>query len=401
MSAEGFEDTVTAFPGVETFARQRRFRVEDFNTIRPGSFSWLVKGLWPSTGVCFLGGPSMTYKTFWALDACARVCQGRDILGRKVKPKGIAYVGSEDPAGIRLRIEGLRNEIGELPDDAFKFIGQAPDLTDEADVEDLCATLRDIREAMNASGVELGLVVIDTMSASIPGADENTAKDMSPVLKRLQQMAEDLGLVVLMVAHTGKDAERGLRGWSGLLANADGLIMLEPGSDETQIHGLVVKVKNGRSGDLFAFSRRIVTIGEDEDGDSVTTCVIDEADAPERQPRHKGPAKRNAAATLIMQAYSHVWDNSRVRIMALGADGAFGVEISALRSRAYDIGVGGSEPDYTEYETETQKKAVRRTWLDNRLKAFNRALEHLQDTKAIRVEGGFAWEARNKGGAAQ
>lgn len=280
MSAADKPDNLVPFQGVETFARRSKFRLEDFNTLTPGRVMWRVKGLWPSVGLCFLGGPSMTGKTFWALDALARVCRGDQVLGRKSLAAGVVYVGAEDPNGIRLRIEGLRAELGPLPKDRFRFIGQAPDLTDAEDVDDLKSAILEARDAMQAQGVALGVICIDTMSAAIPGADENTAKDMSPVLSRLQALAVELGAMVLMVAHTGKDADRGLRGWSGLLANADGLIMLEdPEGNPTRV-GKVVKVKNGPAGDQFAFGLRVVTTDVDEDGDDITTCVVDDESVP-------------------------------------------------------------------------------------------------------------------------
>ena len=50
------------FPGgVETFDRRpARFIRENFDDLEPGISLERVKGLWPRTGVCFVGGPSMS-----------------------------------------------------------------------------------------------------------------------------------------------------------------------------------------------------------------------------------------------------------------------------------------------------------------------------------------------------
>jgi hypothetical protein len=255
-------------------AASSRFRLENFDLIDPGALHWLVKGLWPQCGLCFVGGPSMSGKSFWLLKQLANICRGLPVLGRKSKRAGVVYIGAEGAAGVRNRIKGLRGRIGRL-EGAFQFIGQGPDLTSADDVEGLRSALEGARAEMEANGIRLGVVALDTLSASIPGVDENTARDMSPVLAALQQLAIDLGVLVVVVAHTGKDTERGLRGWSGLLANADGLVMLNP-PDGTYRGGEVVKVKDGESGDKFAFELARVVIGVDEDGDEVTTCVVDE-----------------------------------------------------------------------------------------------------------------------------
>ena len=211
-------DNLHPFPGAEDFARKpSRFVLEDFDTLEPGVALERVKGLWPRCGLCFVGGPSMSGKSFWTLDALARVCRGEPVLGRKSVPAGTLYIASEGAHGVRKRIKALREKIGGLGG-AFQFIGQAPNLRSEDDLADLRETMADAQAAMRAKGLELGVVAIDTLSASIPGADENSAADMSPVLHALQGMAAELGLLVLVIAHTGKDETRGLRGWSGLLA---------------------------------------------------------------------------------------------------------------------------------------------------------------------------------------
>ena len=205
-----------------------RFKREDFDTLKPGDQQWTVKGLWPRAGVCFLAGPSMSGKSFWALDALARVVKGEDVLGRKSKACGVLYIAAEAPAGVRNRIKGLRDEKTGMLGGAFELIGQAPNLTDPDDVEDLHQAVVEARDSMKRRGHRLGIVAVDTLSASIPGADENTAKDMSPVLSALQRLALELDVMVLVVAHTGKDQDRGLRGWSGLMANVMALCLADP-----------------------------------------------------------------------------------------------------------------------------------------------------------------------------
>lgn len=370
--------------------RPARFQVEDFDTLKPGSLLWRVKGLWPAVGVCFVGGPSMCGKSFWVLDASARVVRGEDVLGRKAVAAGALYIASEGAHGVKNRIAGLRSRVGSL-NGGFRFIGQAPNLTDPEDVDALRSAILGAAEDMHAAGHPLGLVVVDTLSASVPGADENSAKDMSPVLAALQTLAADLGAVVLVVAHTGKDESRGLRGWSGLLGNADGLIMLEDPAGQPIRTGSVVKVKDGVSGDAFAFSLEVVTIGEDDDGDEITTCVVRREDPPARPKRGRRSTVAETDGATVAQAFNRLFPDKSSPVSAPGAENAFGLTIEDLRTEAFAMGLGPTAPDLSGLD-EPERNRTRKAWRDHRNKAFDRALKALQGAGKFRVEKGRVWE---------
>ncbi len=392
-------DNLHPFPGAEDFARKpSRFVLEDFDTLEPGVALERVKGLWPRCGLCFVGGPSMSGKSFWTLDALARVCRGEPVLGRKSVPAGTLYIASEGAHGVRKRIKALREKIGGLGG-AFQFIGQAPNLRSEDDLADLRETMADAQAAMRAKGLELGVVAIDTLSASIPGADENSAADMSPVLHALQGMAAELGLLVLVIAHTGKDETRGLRGWSGLLANADGLIMLESPEGATRV-GSVVKVKDGESGDRFAFELRRVVLGTDDDGDEISSCVIEETEAPEGNRGGRKPNKAAGNAELVLTAFGRTLADRPRAVNAPGAPaGVYGVELNDLRAMAYKIGVGGGDAEIPADASPDERKRLETKWHDQRKKDFKRALEQLLTSRKLRQEGTLVWLFDAKPGA--
>lgn len=350
-----------------------RFRREFFDTLEPSEQQWTVKGLWPRAGVCFVAGPSMSGKSFWTLDAMTRVVQGEPVLGRKSKACGVLYVASEAPGGVRNRIKALREKTGPLGG-AFEMIGQAPNLTDPDDVDDLRAMLIESKAAMERQGIRLGIVAIDTLSASIPGADENTAKDMSPILSALQSLAQDLDVVFLVVAHTGKDAERGLRGWSGLMANADGLIMLSAAS-EGQRSGTVEKVKDGLAGDRFGFELDVVEIGTDEDGDQVTTCVVRDTETPGQNRVSRKVAPKMA---LVLRCYHLCIEAGHFETVPAAGGvpaGTKGVPRDKLRERmtAEGFTAGTENPE-----------SIR--------KAMNRTIDALIENQALRANQYLVWE---------
>jgi hypothetical protein len=365
-------DVIEFFPRLE---RQSRFKREAFDTVEPSKQQWLVKGLWPSTGVCFIAGPWGSGKSFWVLDAMAKVVKGEPVLGRKSKAAGVVYIASEGAAGVRGRIKGLRAEIGKLGP-AFDMIGHAPNLTDADDVEELRDELKAAKADMARNGIRLGAVVIDTLSASIPGADENTASGMSPVLAALQSIAADLEILVLMVAHVGKDSERGLRGWSGLMANADGLILFDA-ADDLAGSGRVEKVKDGQSGDRFGFEREVVEIGTDEDGDPVTTCLVRDSDPPGQ----KGVSRKlQPKLDLVMRCFHMCMEAGQTEnVPAVGGvpPGTKGVPRDQLRAMLQAEG----------YTAGTQNP-------DNIRKAMNRHIDQLLELKRLRGNERMVWELK-------
>lgn len=415
MTRETFEEKaakvgkVTEFPS--PLARRpamppSRFTVENFDTVEPATTQWLVKGIWPATGVCFLAGASQSLKTFFALSASAAVCQGEPVLGRKTQRAGVIYIAAEDAAGVKMRMKGLRARTGPLGG-AFRLIPHAPKLNDVEDVTDLEGLLVAQAQDMKLDGIRLGLVVVDTLSQSIPGADENTARDMSPVMTQLQDLAKRLDVLVLVVAHVGRDADKGVRGWSGQLANADGVVLLHSpmeGTDDDYYltgQGVVEKVKNGPSNMPIRFDVDRVTLGVDEDGEDITTLVASTGETVGTG----GPKLRASASDRgtrpsldgqkVIQALHRMRDEGQTVLVPQSVPGGpkngQAVLMPLLRTMTYHLGLrSGEQPD-----ADSDPKALK-TWEGTRKKAFDRALEHLEKDRRIRREGEFIWELSNK-----
>jgi hypothetical protein len=84
------------------------------------------------------------------------------------------------------------------------------------------------------------------------------------------------GALVMLVHHSGKDASRGARGWSGLRAAAD--VELEVVRADNERSLAVTKMKDGDDGTEFGFRLETVMVGFDEDGEEVTSCVVEHTD---------------------------------------------------------------------------------------------------------------------------
>lgn len=247
----------------------------------------LVEGLLPSTGLGFLYGPSSAGKSFIAISWAMAIASGMRVLDLPTLASGVLYIAAEGQAGLRKRLVAARRHHGlddvEIPLNYLPaFINLAD--PDGKEVERVLAYARECSAEMQALGAPLRLIIIDTMAAAAPGVDENTSKDMGPLIFRLQKLAADLGCLVLVVAHVGKDEARGLRGWSGSRAAADAAIECrvereDPNDRESPVTRRYVwleKAKDGACGfTLSDYHLRTVEIGAKTSGQPDTTCWVE------------------------------------------------------------------------------------------------------------------------------
>ena len=121
------------------------------------------------------------------------------------------------------------------------------------------------------------LIVIDTLSRVMAGGDENSAADMTALIRNIDAIRENTGAHILTVHHTGKDAARGARGHSSLRAATD--TEIEIMNEDGNRAAVVTKQRDHNGGETFAFGLKPVLLGHDQDGDEVSSCVIEVADA--------------------------------------------------------------------------------------------------------------------------
>lgn len=244
-----------------------RYRLQSADDLlNAAPLRWLVRGVLPATGFAALYGPSGSGKSFLALDLCTAIAEGGEWFGRRVTAASVAYVCLEGEAGLSKRAKAwsVRNRR-ELPN-RLRFITQPLDLRQIDDVADLSA-------AVVAAGGRGGLLVIDTLNRAAPGADENTSTDMGELIEASKELQRRIGGVVLLVHHTGKDGTKGLRGHSSLYAALDAAIEVNRADDRREWS--IAKSKDDADGERTAFALRVVDLGEDEDGEPITSCIVE------------------------------------------------------------------------------------------------------------------------------
>jgi hypothetical protein len=256
-----------------------RFRVIPANEFAVGSpLAWIIKSVLPRAELVVLYGESGAGKSFLAFDLCAAVSRGVAWQEFKTTPGRVVYVCAEGAGGFRNRINAyaLEHEVdlSTLP----AVVADAPNLVEVDDVLDLTRAICEKGKA--------DLVVIDTLAASTPGADENSGQDMGKVLSHCKAMHKATGALIVLIHHSGKDATKGARGWSGLKAAADAQIQVTREGDFRTVK--IEKMKDGSDGKEWTFKLSPVLLGMDEDGDEITSCVIEFVEPPVQQQSTEG-----------------------------------------------------------------------------------------------------------------
>ena len=189
---------------VEQYAPLSRFTFKTASDVRKTPpMKWRVKGVFPEIGIGALFGPSGSGKTFLAFDMAASIALGRPFYGHKVVQCPVVYVALEGGAGVSQRVQAWEKYHGKQLPDAFRIVTDSLSLLNSDAVS--------FAEGLNAAGLSGGVVFIDTLNQSAPGADENSPSDMGKIIANAMVIQRLTNSLVLLVHHTGKDTSKGMR----------------------------------------------------------------------------------------------------------------------------------------------------------------------------------------------
>lgn len=293
---------------------------------------WAVKGVIQANAVGMLFGASGSFKSFIALDYALHRAYGMPWLGKKTGKGLPIYLAAEGGAGLMRRIAAwhtARNmEWRQCP---MRVVIQPMQFAGDA---------KQLREAIDASGVTPTDIIIDTMSQTFAG-EENSSTEVARYLAALgSDLRAPYGATVLVVHHVGHNATERPRGSSAMLANVD--FMLGCYRDEKEMVATVEAFKQKDGAILGPWSFRLdpVVLGADEDGDEINSLAA----------RHI-----SGAAEIIQAASTSTRPSALVRLLQAIGTGATEDEV---RKRFY-----GSMPDA---EADARRQAF--------FRALNRAL---------------------------
>lgn len=248
--------------------------------------AWKMKGLVPWRGVGQVYGASMSAKTFLLIDYCKHQARGEHWYGHRTTSCPVLYVCLEGVEGFKNRIRAYERWTRRDIPENMQFILEPFDISSKGDVAKLAP--------LCPKGA---LIVIDTQNASSPFVDENSAKDMGAVINGAKCLAAAVEGFVLLVAHSGKDVSRGVRGSSVQLPAWD-FCMEVRRHDQDRRSWRVVKSKDGEDGQEHFFKLDKIYLGKDEDGDAITSCVASPDTLTKTASKPLTPVRQLALNTL-------------------------------------------------------------------------------------------------------
>ena len=353
-------------PDLSERASELRLKMRPIGKLEPALQNrYLVKN-WLDRGTAsVVFGESNVGKTFFALDIAMHVAAGAAWCGNRAykSPAPVFFLAAEGGVGINNRLAALRQKKPNLFTEAQRNLTILPtmiDLKGNVDATAICDAISD------KSNEGASLIVVDTLARSMGLGDENSSQDMGAVIRNIDKIRETTGAHAMIIHHSGKDTSKGARGSGSLRAAVDTEIELTV--EEGVITASQVKQRDMPKGKAFHYRLSSVEIGKDEDGDSVTSAVIEAAE----------PVKKRIKLT----------GKNLIAIQAL--DGAIKEHGEVKRGSEYPASRQCvSVEQWKEYcrkhgLADNDNPAAFRT-------AFSRAKTALNDIEAIRIFEGYLW----------
>ena len=258
----------------------------------------LVERLLTRGAMGVIYGDSNSGKTFLAIDIASAVARGVAWMERNVERGMVIYLASESPASVRRRVRAYQRHHG-LKVPHLPIVRSPVDLYNgEADTQRVVDLVRKLEARL---GVKCELVIGDTLSRLSAGANENSGEDMSIVVRHVDRIRHECRVHFLLVHHTGKDAARGMRGWSGMRAAID--TEIEVTTDDSGAHAAEITKQRdiAGKGDRIGFRLDVVDMGVGKWRKPITSCVVSSALAPAK-PTGKRPSEIAGAITEFLVA---------------------------------------------------------------------------------------------------
>lgn len=231
----------------------------------PTSSTFVIEGWFDLGALVVTHGASNVGKTNVVLSQSVAIASGADWAGCHTRQGLVVYVTLEGARGFRARIAAYKTKLGQsnMP---FVLVDGQFNLLDPNDVK---ALLAEVQQATTSHKQPCVLIVIDTLSRALPGADENAAKDMTRVVQACDEIRSRSGATVNLVHHSGKDVRAGARGHSSLRGAAD--TEIEVASTGNIVRATKQKDMEHRLETHFTYE--VVQIGVDASGNPLTSII--------------------------------------------------------------------------------------------------------------------------------
>ncbi len=244
----------------EVIFGRRSYKIKDLKNLP--KVNWLVDGVLVNKGIASIYGASGYSKSFLAIDLAMNLALGNSWFAIPVtNTVPVIYVALEGFSGVAKRLQGWDKYNRGCTPDNLEVTKDELLLAENKSVDEFINFYKD-RDFIN------GMIVIDTLNNACPNIDENHAGAMSGVIYNLKRIQQELDSTVLIIHHSGKNIENGMRGSSSLKASMDSVIHVTQ-SNNGLCSWVLEKSKDSESGIGYSYRLEEIQMEDDE-----TTCVI-------------------------------------------------------------------------------------------------------------------------------
>jgi hypothetical protein len=132
--------------------------------------------------------------------------------------------------------------------------------------------------------------------------NEDKSAQIQRVVSGLGRLSDVTGALAIGVDHYGKDQQAGLRGSSAKRGHVETILacLVDRDKDDNPTNRRLKfeKIRDGEEGRIIPYRLKPVDWGTDEDGDPVTTCIVQwEFDRPQ-PPKRRAPQRPKTNITL-------------------------------------------------------------------------------------------------------
>ncbi len=162
---------------------------------------WLLKDIIPKEGLCGLVAPPESMKSFVALDWAMSISEGLPWQGLASDQAPVVYIAAEGGRGIQQRVRSWMayHHMHDLP--AMYWLLEPLYVREEGAVETFL-------DQLETADIWPGLLVVDTLSRSFGGGEENASADMGWFVERMTMLAKGRRMAALVVHHTNATGNR-------------------------------------------------------------------------------------------------------------------------------------------------------------------------------------------------
>lgn len=177
----------------------------------------IIEGTLFRNTLAVLAGAPGAGKSFIALDWALSVATGTDWHGRPVQRGRVLYIAGEGVAGLQQRVSAWEQARDCKVEKGIWWLPRAHDLLNAASTKVLADVCADYAPS---------LIVVDTLSRSMVGADENSAQDMTQAVAHADRLRTASDANVILVHHNTKSSGAP-RGSGALVGAADTVYSVE------------------------------------------------------------------------------------------------------------------------------------------------------------------------------